>query len=273
MAEPFLPPLPGDWEKTRATLHAYAHAVDAIPRAHGVVHPKWWHVSLKVIPTGLATDPIPLPGGGAIGITMDLRRHRIVAVTTSGDDHVLPMDQGVTGTEMADRLIAIAGSEGLGGAYNRDKFEDDGAREYAPAAATMFLTALVNVAGVFERHRVSLEGAVGQVQLWPHNFDLSFEWMGTRVEEHDGDAYPSQLNLGFYPGDPTGEPYFYSNPWPFEADQLTDHDLPHGAAWHTDGWEGSILPYADLAGDPAAGAKLFEFAQEVYRIAGPTLTA
>jgi hypothetical protein len=52
-----------------------------------------------------------------------------------------------------------------------------------------------------------------------------------------------------------------------------EHDLPHGAEWHTDGWEGTILYYDQLAGDPDASTKLAEFAKAVFDIASPTLTA
>ena len=92
--------------------------------------------------------------------------------------------------------------------------------------------------------------------IWPHGFDLSFEWFGTRVErfEENGEVqeYPSQLNLGFYP---TGDAYFYSNPWPFD-ESLPANELPHGAVWNTDGWQGTKLDYADLVGDPDAAAKV-----------------
>ena len=44
-----LPEFPDNVEETRVTLHAYAHAAGSIPRAFGAVHPKWWHISLKVL--------------------------------------------------------------------------------------------------------------------------------------------------------------------------------------------------------------------------------
>ena len=56
----YLPELPAAWEGTRATLHAYALAVAAIPRAYAEAHPKWWHVSLKLTDGGFVT------GGGWI---------------------------------------------------------------------------------------------------------------------------------------------------------------------------------------------------------------
>ena len=102
------PALPADFEPTRATLHAYAHAVGAIPRAHGIAHPKWWHVSLKVRPEGLVTDPVPLPDGGAVSLRMDLRHHVIVMRATGGSKTTLDMRQGATATEVGERLLAAA---------------------------------------------------------------------------------------------------------------------------------------------------------------------
>ena len=53
-----------DWAGTKETLHYYAKAVGVIP--HGVAkvqtdlaHPKWWHISLKMGPSGLVTEKWP----------------------------------------------------------------------------------------------------------------------------------------------------------------------------------------------------------------------
>ncbi len=92
-------PLHDQWEPTRATLHAYAQGVGAISRAHGLAHPKWWHLSLKVRPTGLATDSLGLPDGGVISLRMDLRRHATVLETSRGDRIDSDMTVGATGTE------------------------------------------------------------------------------------------------------------------------------------------------------------------------------
>lgn len=270
---PFLPALPDDWEPTRATLHAYAHAVGAIPRSHGTFHDKWWHISLKVVPDGLTTDAIGLPEGGTLRLMMDLKRHEVVLTTGAGDRSEFSMTSGLTGTQLGDRLIDAAGELGLKAEYDRERFENEDSREYDPAAASLFLTALVNVAGAFENHRAAVGPDVGPVQVWPHGFDISFEWFGTRVAtyEEDGEVteYPSQLNLGWYPA---GRAYFYSNPFPFDGDALTSVPLPHGAEWHTEGWQGSILYYDQLQG-AAAAAKLAEYAKAVYDAAAPTLMA
>ena len=262
-----LPALPGDYEPTRATLHAYARAVGAIPRAHGIAHPKWWHISLKVRPEGLVTDPVPLPGGGALAVRMDLRSHEIVIRSSNGVETGIDMRSDATGTEMGDRLIAAAARLGLEDGYDRARFENDEPRTYDPAAAEAYSGAFVNVHTIFERHRVTLGDRVSPIQMWPHGFDLAFEWYGTKTEEHEGETLPAQLNLGLYPG---GEPYFYSNPWPF-ADALTDTPLPHGAVWNTEGWNGTKLPYDAVQGDPDAASKLADYARAVFDAAAPTL--
>jgi hypothetical protein len=80
--------------------------------------------------------------------------------------------------------------------------------------------------------------------------------------------------LGFSPGESSHpKPYFYSNPWPFEADVLLDKPLPPGASWFTISWQGSILPYGELMGADDAGERLLAYARVVYQVASPTLLA
>jgi hypothetical protein len=268
MANIILPPLLPEYEPTRATLHAYAKTLGAIARTHGIRHPKWWHVSLEVRPEGLVTDPVPLPDGGSLGITMDLKRHEIVLRASSGEDLSIDLEARPTGTEVGEMLIEAAGRHGLDDRYDRERFADDDIRVYEPAAAGAYLDAFVAVAGQFQRRKVSLGDRVSPVQLWPHGFDLSFEWFGTKIVGSGEEQAPAQLNLGLYPGG--DRPYFYSNPWPFDTD-LTSAALPDGASWHTEGWSGGYLPYdvVQQSGDPVA--TLAGFAEAVFTAARPTL--
>jgi hypothetical protein len=271
MSPSAIPPLPDDFEPTRATLHAYAQAPGAIARAHGIAHPKWWHISLNVRPDGLVTDPMPLPGGGALQIRLDLNTHQAVVEASTGASTAVPLDVGLTGTEFGDRLVAAVAEFGLGDRVDRDRYANDEDRSYDPEAASTFFAAAIAAATLLERHRATLPPeAVGPVQLWPHGFDLAFEWFGTRMEEHGGEAAPSQINFGFYPG---GDAYFYANPWPFEEDALLGHELPGGANWHTEGWEGTMLSYADAREVDDAEQGLLDYFATVHSLAAPTLTA
>lgn len=275
MSDKTLFPALNDWQATRETLHFYSHAVSVIPRAHAEFHPKWWHISLKVQPDGLVTEKMALPDGGQFWLKIDLRQHQVLLFTDQGVARQFSMTEGLTSTDFGDQILDAVADLGLTAEYAREKFENDEPRQYDPAAAERFLTALVNADRIFKEHRATLSGDVSPVQLWPHGFDLAFEWHGTRVEtyEEDGEIqeYPSQINLGFYPGGTAEAQYFYSNPWPFEAGELLDKPLPGGASWHTEGWQGTLLPYEELVDNDEAEARLREYARAVFEISSPTL--
>jgi len=260
---------------TRRTLQLYARALSGIARVHGVAHPNWWHISLRVTPSGLLGDNIPLPGGGILAGRLDLLARQLVLWTSGGSQWAMPLDDGLSGTAMGERVITAAAEAGLHGDYDRARFASDKPGVYDADAAGRFFAALVTADRVLKKHRAGLTGNTGPVQFWPHGFDLAMEWFGTRVErtEKGGQSkeLPAQLNLGFYPGQDDASSYFYSNPWPFDSDKLLDHPLPHGASWHTEGWQGSILPYTTLRDDPRGEERVLAFAAAVHDIAAPLL--
>lgn len=261
---------------TRRTLQLYSRALSGLARVHGVAHPNWWHISLRVTPSGLLSDNIPLPGGGILAGRLDLIEHQLVLWTSSGRTWALPADAGLSGTAMGERLITAAAAAGLHGEYDRRRFASNEQGVYDADAVGRFFTALVKADRILKKHRARLTGNTGPVQFWPHGFDLAMEWYGTRVErtEEEGQVreLPAQLNFGFYPGEDDASSYFYSSPWPFDSDRLLDSPLPEGASWHTDGWRGAMLPYVALRDDPTAEERVLDFAQAVYLIAAPLLS-
>jgi len=266
--------MPDDIEPTRASLHQYALAIGSIPRVHAEPHEKWWHVSLNLTGRGLETDSMPLPDGATFAVRLDMHSHAVVIEANGETVKSIPFGDGLTGTEMGSAVIAAVGDLGLSGEYATEKFESDEAREYDAATAAAFFEILTNIHDVYSIHRERIDASVGPLQLWPHGFDLAFEWYGTRVEEYEehGEmkAHPSQCNFGFYPA---GRPYLYANPWPFEADELLGVELPSGAVWNTEGWQGSMLHYDKLAGDEAAEQRILDYFKAVFDAAEPTLTA
>lgn len=262
--------LPG-FEPTRVTLHAYALVAGAVPRAHAEPLPHWWHLGLVSYPDGLVTAPVPLPGGAMLRIRLDLRHHEIVLVVDDGAVGRVDMCRGLPATALAAELFAVTAGLGLADEYDRTRFDNDDPCPYDPEAAHALLTAFTAAETLLARHRAWLLSqnpgtGVGPIHVWPHHFDMSFEWFGRREAEYDGDILPSQLNLGF---DPTWEPYFYSTPWPLDP-VVAKSLLPHGAVWHSPGWEGAMLPY-ETARQGHAVAVLTDFARAVFEAAEPTL--
>lgn len=265
------------FEETRQTLHVYSQAVAAIPRAFARPEPNWWHTSLAVAPDGLVTREMDLPDGGRFSLKMDLLSHKVLVLANGEVADGFSMLNGDTGSRFGERITASVSGLGLVGEYQRHRFESDEPRVYKAETVPPFLRALLSADRIFKEHRAMLEeeavGKPGAVNFWTHGFDLSVEWYGSRVitykEKGQKKESLAQLNLGFYPAEP---PYFYSNPWPFEGDKLLHKTLPRGAAWHTDGWQGTILPYSELAGAPDAESRLRDYARRVFEIAEPTLT-
>ena len=277
MTESTFPPL-ANWAPTRDTLSQYAAAVGVVPRALADPHPKWWHISLKVQDDGAATDPIPHPESSSVTfqLLMNLRTHTVDVSTSKGEIRSLSMADGLSATEFGNRLLSILGELGIDAEFERAKYENDELRTYDPRAAGSYREVLIMTTRALELHRLSLTGETGPIQLWPHNFDLAFEWFGTRLvpqgEGDDAQEIPSQINFGLAPGDSShAEAYFYSNPWPFE-DSLTDRKLPGSARWFTESWQGTLLSYDEIAGNDTGEKELAAYFRAVYDIASPLLT-
>lgn len=272
MAESF-PDLSG-WEPTRDTLHRYAKLLGAVRRTCTEPHPLWWHISLRPAAAGLATGELAAPGGGGrLSLTLDLERHQL-RLAAPGGERSLPLDGGLTATELGCRALAHLAELGAEVEVDEEHFGDGSACAYDRALAGRYLTALARAEACFAELRDALPGDPGPIQLWPHNFDLAFEWFGDRrVADEDDDGRPvesrTQVGFGFSPGDASHpEPYFYATPWPFEA-EFTIAPLPPGAEWRTEGWEGGLLPYASAR---RGGEEVVRrFLRTVWETAAPAL--
>ncbi len=265
------------WEDTRDSLHAYARVAGAPPRVLAEPHPKWWHVSLNVGPEGLLSETMSHAaiGDGVLQMHLNLRTHALELLLDGEVESRFDLSVGKTATEMGSELQAALANLGIEVQLPEEKYADDNPRPYDREFAEKYLAVVKSVSDTMKTLREQLDGERSPVQLWPHHFDLAFEWFGTKVvtyeENGEESEYSAQLNFGFAPGDSSyPDPYFYSNPWPFDED-LTGEPLPHDARWFTEGFEGTLLPYKHLADDENAPEKLLAFYRKVFELAKPTL--
>jgi hypothetical protein len=263
------------WEETRETLSLYAKAVGAVPRALAEPHPKWWHISLEVRPEGLKTTEMQISRDLRVSLLLDLRAHALRIMGTGREEERLPLDQGTPATAFGDQILERLRAWGIRAEVERDRYQEAGQREYDREMAERYRGSLVAIDHVLEAHKSAIGGDTGPVQLWPHHFDLAFEWFGTKRVRHEEqgqiEELAAQINFGFAPGDAThAEPYFYSNPWPFDRG-LLEIGLPAGAEWVTEGFEGSRMGYEQLAGAPGGPQRLLAYYQRVFQAASPSL--
>jgi hypothetical protein len=277
MAEKSILPSLEGWEKTRDTLHAYSKVAAVPARVLAEPHPKWWHLSLMVTSEGLLTNPMSHNsiGDRELRIFLNLNSHSLEVLTNGDLEQSLDLRDGYSATDMGSKLEDCLSGLGIEVELPKDKYADENPRDYDPEHSRRYLSAINFIDEVMKSLRSNLKGECSPVQLWPHHFDLAFEWFGSKTvsneENEEHSELSAQLNFGFAPGDASfPDPYFYSNPWPFEQ-ALTGEPLPHGARWFSDGFEGTLLPYRTLVGDEEAARKLLDYYRRVFELAKPTL--
>jgi len=233
--------LPDEWEATRATLQRYAHTVTALPRAGAPAHPRWAQVAMDIAPHGLVSAATPLGDGTELVSTIDLEKHQIV-VSAGDTRRVFDLTDGPSPREVGEAIAAIATEHGSTFEIDASRYEDDTAQEYDPSHASAFLDVATTVADAFEKINTEIDGEITGPHLWPHGFDIATEWYSEKMVDYDGTPTSAQIAIGWYP---TGDAYFYANPWPFEA-SWADVELPGNASWNTEGWFGALLKVSDI---------------------------
>lgn len=240
---------------TRDALHAYSRVVGNWLKSTRSKRKHWWHASLRPSINGLTTGVVH--AATDVEIELDFVGSQIRLRTTEAEHAV-----GLTGQSaghIAAELDAMLAGIGIDatldpGAGSRS---DKNFADYSPAHARRLHRAIAWVTAELERFRAGIREETSPIQVWPHHFDLSMIWLpGHKVpglDPADEENSDKQMNFGFVFGDETiSEPYFYVTAYPL-PDALPTIELPAGATWKSEGFDGAILLYKELigSGDPA----------------------
>jgi hypothetical protein len=265
IAKQFPPLALASWQATRDTVHSYAQVVGTV-RAELSPRQKYsGHRSLLAAGPGLTTTPIPF-GPLTFELLLDLSAHRVVATNNHGrlwQQRLRGQSQATLFNEVMGGLAALGVTAQIDGA----QVSQAAPGTYDVAAVERYWQALSQIDQVLKRFKGELREETSPVQLWPHHLDLALLWFsGRRVPGHENDKpqiADEQMNFGFSTGDEgLAEPYFYITAYPLPAG-LTDTPLPSGAQWHTEGWTGAVLRYAEIAGAPDAEDRLLAYLRAV----------
>lgn len=261
------------WQPTRDLLHAYAGVPGAVRMALTPPQRHHGHVSLFVSARGLTTSPIPA-GARTFEMLLDLTQHRLTIQTSDGEIAHFPLrgqSADNLGRDVAASLAAMA-----------VHFEPEAAElgqtggEYDTAAVARFWQALSQLDLLFKQFGGELRRGAGAVRLWPHHFDLAVLWMTGRLipgqDPDDEDYADERMNFGFSTGDATvPEPYLYATAYPLPV-EMPHAELPAGAQWQTEGWQGALLPYNDLVGAEDAAERVLAFLRGMQDLGDRYLT-
>ena len=263
-----MPSLPSSWEPTRLTLQKYARAITAVPRAGAVPDKRWRHVSLHPVQdaeiTVFASARTPLADGTELVSVLDIDRH-VITVTAGSDRQTFDLLGGPSPHSIGSAVTALAFRHGSEAEVDGSRFDDTDEQVYEQWHAKAWHANSVWVIDTFAILNTRIDGETAGPHLWPHGFDIATEWFSTRVVD-EGEGGNAQIAVGFYPA---GDAYFYANPWPFDV-EWTQASLPSGASWHTEGWQGAMLPVSQLGGEDQR-EQVLGFARSVHELAHPAL--
>jgi hypothetical protein len=251
-----------EWKDTRDTLHAYAKIIGKLRGRNMPKSKHWWHITLSVSARGLTTTPFPVAGQN-LELTVDLATHQLIIESSEGWSTTLPLsDQSAAGLcRQLNATLAAAGIE-----LEPDllaAFDNEVILPYDIAASSRFRQAINWVDSIFKTFKGELREETSPVQIFPHHLDIAMNWFSGRlvpgVDPADEESADEQMNFGFVTGDDAiPEAYFFATAYP-APDDWTELLLPEGAYWHTEGWTGAVLPYANVVTVPSPHELLLDY--------------
>ena len=232
-------------------LYRVARVLGAINQFERSKEPNHLEQTLRVEPFGLGTGRLP----SGHEVTLDLKRLEVRADGTHlalhGHSQRSILKAILTATRIAPDLDAFtAGLEANGVKMDAADLLDTSPLQIEARAATDYANVLWRVFTAISRFRARLTGPMTRVAVWPHGFDLSTLWFATPTALESA----PHMNYGFAPFDRAGNAaylYAYAYPMPDGFERLP---LPDGALWNMSGWNGVIVPYAEILSqdDPEA---------------------
>ena len=260
------PSLPlAEWRDTRDHLQSIAQVLSALRGSLAPRRRHWGHYSVYLTPRGFSTGLISADDG-FFELIVDLECHE--AILSLAGEHVLRFP--LTATSAADLAVWLKEKLQIAGiAWQQEEvFRETPLRTDQWQYAGQWHQAALRIESVLARFKAQQRWETSAVQLWPHHFDMAMLLFSGRLvpdtDPADENVSDEQMNFGFVTGDEGIEnAYFYITAYP-TPDRFTEGELPAGAYWHTEGWKGAILPYAELISVEDPDNLLLEFFRSVH---------
>lgn len=248
-------PILDNWESTRETLHQASKILGVLRVATFDPQPNDLQYSVQIEPNGLSTGNLPIG--------------KVFLDFTEGTMEVIPKNGAVAGFPLNDHtqssltyaVLEAFKNSGYKVEVNQEKVSDEKPFKLDIATSRDYAEILDRMFTAYARFRARIAGPMTPIVLWPHHFDLSFLlFLTSKTDEHKD----PQINFGFAPfSDGIPDPYMYVYRWPM-PDGLAEKDLPKPAIWHTEGWTGARVDYADFARENQSDAVVEKVLMGIY---------
>jgi len=254
-----------DWVGTRGTIQKYAQMLGAIRENSTEPHPHWWHISLRVTDNGLTTTPLPVVKDSTdktFEVILDFQNHKLRIESNYRELKQISLT-GQSLSALCDETCSLLTDIGVTPSVDKSKFMDGKLGKYDPDYVTKYWMALKEINKLMNKFRDELGGERSPVQLWPHHFDMSLSWFSGRLvpekDPNDAESSKEQMMFGFSTGD-DGIPdsYFYITAYPI-PEGFPNFDMPEGARWNTNGFQGGVMMYDTFANSNNPQEKLLNY--------------
>ncbi len=272
---------------TIVTLHLISQIVGKVPTALLPWRNHGWHLTLRVTPRGLRTEPL-YGAGEPFELMIDLVSHRVCLVNGRGETSI-PLRPTTIADFHAElmNLVSEAGRKiHIHPAPNEVEpaipfAEDRAPRAYDRGSAERLHGALMAADRVFKKFRSGFLGKVSPVHFFWGSFDLAVtRFSGREAPRHPGgipnlpddvtrEAYSHEVSsAGFWPGGAGAEggPFFYSYAYPGPERFAEAPVRPEAARFDTDLGE-FVLDYEAVRRADDPDAALFAFLTSTYEAA------
>lgn len=234
---------------TRDALHSYAKFPGNLLKSLRPKRKHWWHASLRPSLRGLTTGVIH--GASNVELELDFVNSQLLVRSEDAVERVLLSGQPASELARSTREQLINYGVNADSIPEAQDSDDPDHKGYSAKQAILLQRAFTSVAGAMSKLRAGIREETSPIQVWPHHFDLSMLWLpGGKIDGKDPadeENADKQMNFGFVFGDDSiSEPYFYVTAYPL-PDELPKTSLPSGTSWRTDGFNGAVALYKDVA--------------------------
>lgn len=118
-------PLEG-WRSTKETLHRYCQIIGKVRLALAPFANHWWHVTLRIDPTGLTTGAMPIGDGRLAEVRLDLVRHRCEVRVSTGQEAHFSLTERPACADVYEQLFATLADLGVSADIDPRPYDLDG---------------------------------------------------------------------------------------------------------------------------------------------------
>lgn len=278
------PALPlAEWTKTKETLHRYLQIAGKLRLSLMPKNNHWWHITLYVTSTGVATGAIPNKDF-TFEVAFDFIDHKLIVSTSKGEHRSFELKDGLSVADFYNKIKNILSDLDIKFNIKAEPFDlSDNIpfeqctmhHSYDKETVHKAWQILAQVDIVLKEFSGKSYSKTCPVHIYWHHLDLVVtRFSGKRapdmgdVSQVEKEAYSHEvISFGFWFGDDTiKEPAFYSYTYPSPKGIDKEPLQPETAKWQdSNGSPMALLLYEDIRTSDNPKQQIMDFLQSSYQ--------